>query len=149
MPIIKTNYMLASLKIWKTLEKHGKEVAPEFFDYDKEDVKEKRNKKIAYSYKEGKQTLGRIAGIINYNDACLNIEALAVEKEARGKHIGSQLLKIVEDEAIACGCKIAFVDTFNFSAPDFYKREGYTQLGAIEGYPEKGITKIWFYKKYN
>lgn len=106
-----------------------------------------KNVPVALSYVEGEKILGRIAGVIDYENGCLNIEAFAVEKEARGKGVGKQLLKDLEARASAEGCNMAFVDTLSFSAPGFYQHEGYTLLGTIDDYPEKGITKYWYYKR--
>ena len=61
-----------------------------------------------------------------------------VSKELRGKHIGSELLKAAEDEAVKRGCKYAFVDTFSFQAPEFYTKHGYKDVFALEEYPVSG-----------
>ena len=40
-----------------------------------------------------------------------------------------------ENEARQRGCKYAFVDTFSFQAPAFYKKHGYREVFTLEDYP--------------
>ena len=43
------------------------------------------------------------------------------------------------------GCKYAFVDTFSFQAPSFYKNHGYGEVFTLEAYPYTG--KRHYYTK--
>ena len=51
----------------------------------------------------------------------LEIEYLFVKEELRGQGIGSKLLQQAETEAKNRNCRFAFVNTYQFQAPDFYK----------------------------
>lgn len=51
----------------------------------------------------------------------LEIEYLFVKEELRGRGIGSKLLQQAESEAKNRNCRFAFVNTYQFQAPDFYK----------------------------
>ena len=52
----------------------------------------------------------------------LEIEYLFVKEELRGQEIGSKLLQQAESESKNRNCRFAFVNTYQFQAPDFYKR---------------------------
>ncbi len=68
----------------------------------------------------------------------LCIKFLFVSEPLRGKGIGSELLELAEREAKRRGCKYAFVDTFSFQAPAFYKKHGYREVFTLEEYPYTG-----------
>lgn len=68
----------------------------------------------------------------------LCIKYLWVSEELRGQGIGSNLLKSVEAEAVSRGAKYAFVDTFNFQAPSFYRKHGYQEVFKLFDYPYTG-----------
>jgi len=42
---------------------------------------------------------------------------------------------IAEDEARHRGAKNAYLDTFSFQAPDFYKKHGYRVFGELQDFP--------------
>lgn len=60
--------------------------------------------------------------------------------------IGSQILMQAEKTAKERGCQYAFLDTFSFQAPQFYKKHGYEQVFALEEYPLTG-KRYYFTKK--
>ena len=70
---------------------------------------------------------------------------LFVGEAFRGQGLGSRLLEAAENEARQCGCKYAFVDTFSFQAPSFYKNHGYGEVFTLEAYPYTG--KRHYYTK--
>ena len=66
------------------------------------------------------------------------------KEELRGQGIGSKLLQQAETEAKNRNCRFAFVNTYQFQAPDFYKRHGYKEVFTLQDYPYTGkdfITK--------
>ena len=75
----------------------------------------------------------------------LCVRFLFVSERFRGKGIGSRLLETAEKEAKRRGCKYAFVDTFSFQAPAFYKKHGYQEVFVLEEYPYTG--KRHYYTK--
>ena len=75
----------------------------------------------------------------------LEIEYLFVTEELRGQGIGSKLLEQAENEAKKRNCQFAFVNTYQFQAPDFYKRHGYKEVFALQDYPYTG--KRFYYQK--
>ena len=68
----------------------------------------------------------------------LEIEYLFVKEELRGQGIGSKLLQQAESEAKNRNCCFAFVNTYQFQAPDFYQKYGYKEVFALKNYPYIG-----------
>jgi GNAT superfamily N-acetyltransferase len=65
----------------------------------------------------------------------LYIDLLWVTDELRGRGHGHRLLALAEDEARHCGAKNAYLDTFSFQAPDFYRQQGYEVFGELSDFP--------------
>lgn len=76
----------------------------------------------------------------------LFIELLAVPEEGRGQGIGSKLMQMVEQFARERDCVGIWLDTFDFQAPGFYKKLGYTECGEIADYP-LGHKRHFFQKR--
>ncbi len=62
----------------------------------------------------------------------------------RGRGIGAQLMALAERQAIERGCHSAYLDTFSFQAPGFYRRLGYEAFARLP-YPPRG-ERIWMRK---
>jgi ribosomal protein S18 acetylase RimI-like enzyme len=77
----------------------------------------------------------------------LFIDWLWLSPAARGQRIGVRLLSQAERAAQERGCIGAYVDTFSFQAPDFYRNNGYEEFGRIEGLPP-GHACIWLKKTF-
>lgn len=75
----------------------------------------------------------------------LEIEYLFVKEGLRGQGIGSKLLEQAENEAKNRNCQFAFVNTYQFQAPDFYKMHGYKEAFALQDYPYTG--QRFYYQK--
>lgn len=71
---------------------------------------------------ENSRKLAGLTGEIFGNWLC--IQFLFVSEQLRGQGIGSKLLQAAKSEAKQRDCKYAFVDTFSFQAPIFYKKHG-------------------------
>jgi ribosomal protein S18 acetylase RimI-like enzyme len=65
----------------------------------------------------------------------LHVLALWVAPPSRGQRLGTQLLSRAEDEAIAKGCRYAYLDTFSFQSVGLYTSAGYEIFGSLEHYP--------------
>ncbi len=63
------------------------------------------------------------------------LDLLWVKEELRGRGYGHRLLTIAEQEARQRGAKNAYLDTFSFQAPDFYKQHGYRVFGELQDFP--------------
>lgn len=75
----------------------------------------------------------------------LFVHWLWVADAYRRHGIGSQLLGAAETAAREHGCRAAYLDTFTFQAPEFYKRLGYREVGRLNDFPP-GQSRIWFSK---
>ncbi|MFW9080822.1 GNAT family N-acetyltransferase [Pseudomonas sp. P2757] len=78
----------------------------------------------------------------------LFIDLLAVPEQGRGQGIGSKLMHMAEDLARENGCIGIWLDTFDFQAPEFYKKLGFSQFGELVDYPP-GHKRHFFQKRLN
>ena len=92
---------------------------------------------------ENNKKLAGLTGETFGNWLC--IRYLFVAEQLRKEGIGSKLLAAAESEARKRGCKYAFVDTFSFQAPEFYKKHGYKEVFTLDNYPYTG--KRHYYTK--
>ena len=65
----------------------------------------------------------------------LDLSLLWVAEPLRGRGYGERLLRAVEEEARAQGCRGVFLSTFSFQARPFYEKYGYEVFGKIPDYP--------------
>ncbi|MGW0846446.1 GNAT family N-acetyltransferase [Streptomyces sp. NPDC002787] len=77
----------------------------------------------------------------------LHLTYLWVDARHRGAGLGSHLLSRAERMAAReRGCRAARVETWDFQAPDFYRRLGYEVVCVIPDYPP-GITEYTLTKR--
>ena len=79
------------------------------------------------------QVIGGLCGRTSFD--WLFVELLIVPESLRGRGVGTELMRRAESEAIARGCRNAWLDTFEFQARGFYERLGYTCFGELPDYP--------------
>jgi GNAT superfamily N-acetyltransferase len=65
----------------------------------------------------------------------LYIDLLWVDERLRGRGFGRRLMETVEEAARQNGAAHAYLDTFSFQAPDFYRRLGYRVFGQLPDFP--------------
>lgn len=65
----------------------------------------------------------------------LYVDLMWIKEDLRGHGYGHRLLTMLEDEARKRGARNAFLDTFSFQAPEFYKKHGYQVFGQLQGFP--------------
>jgi ribosomal protein S18 acetylase RimI-like enzyme len=68
------------------------------------------------------------------------------QDEASPRGFGRQLLALAEEEARQRGAEYAYLDTFSFQAPDFYKKQGYEIFGELPDFPP-GHQRYFLSKK--
>lgn len=79
------------------------------------------------------EVIGGLYGEIFYR--WFFIELLAIPEETRGQGTGSHLMRMAEDIAREKGCVGIWLDTFDFQAPSFYERHGFTEFGRLDDFP--------------
>ena len=77
----------------------------------------------------------------------LNIDMLFVEARARRQGIAKALLEMAEQKARALGCIGAYVDTFDFQAPEFYQMQGFDCFGVLADMPP-GQQRFYLKKRF-
>ncbi|MES2939152.1 MAG: GNAT family N-acetyltransferase [Pseudomonadota bacterium] len=75
----------------------------------------------------------------------LRVEVLWVADAARRQGVGSGLLRQAEQDAIALGARGSALETFDWQAPEFYRKQGYAACGRIEDYVD-GYA-LWMFSK--
>jgi len=77
----------------------------------------------------------------------LHVTYLWVDERHRGTGLGTRLLARAEEVAAAeRGCRRVRLETWNFQAPDFYRKQGYEVVCVIEDYPP-GLTEYTLTKR--
>ncbi|WP_373187154.1 GNAT family N-acetyltransferase [Halopseudomonas sp.] len=89
------------------------------------------------------EVIGGLYGNIFYR--WLFIELLAVPEQTRGQGTGSKLLEMAEELAREKGCVGIWLDTFDFQAPAFYPKHGFTRFGQLDDFPP-GHQRYFFQK---
>lgn len=85
------------------------------------------------------------AGLIgNCYAGWLFVNLLWIHAELRRQGVGRRLIAEAERHALAFGCHSAYVDTFSYQAPDFYRKLGYDLFGTLD-YPP-GHTRFFLSK---
>jgi GNAT superfamily N-acetyltransferase len=66
----------------------------------------------------------------------LYIDLMWIKEDLRGRGYGHRLLELAEEEGRKRGAKNAYLDTFSFQAPEFYKKRGYQVFGELKDFPQ-------------
>jgi GNAT superfamily N-acetyltransferase len=100
---------------------------------------------IILSDPEAGGILGGLWGETNF--AHLHVDLLFVPETLRRTGLGRQMLLQAEQEALARGCRGAWLDTYSFQARGFYERLGYAVFGVLDDYPP-GQSRIFMRKAF-
>ena len=90
------------------------------------------------------EIIGGLYGEIFYR--WLFIELLAIPEQSRGQGTGSRLMEMAENTALERGCVGIWLDTFDFQAPAFYERHGFTEFGHLDNFPPQH-KRLFFQKR--
>ncbi|MBS0636927.1 MAG: GNAT family N-acetyltransferase [Verrucomicrobia bacterium] len=96
-----------------------------------------------------KDELGKVFGGIEafLGSESIYIDTLWVEASLQKQGYGTQLLAAAENEAKKNGCIFSLVDTWDFQAEAFYKKNGYNEIGKLDDYWH-GHSKIFLRKRF-
>ena len=95
--------------------------------------------------KEDNKIIGIITGHSYYKE--VHISDLIVIEEYRNKHIGSKLVKKVEEYFKDKGFENINLTTYNFQAPEFYKKCGF-EIEFVRENKENSKLNKYFLVKY-
>jgi len=103
-------------------------------DYNEEQAGDDSSKSLCFVLRAPDEGIvGGLIGATHYD--WLYVDLMWVKGELCGCGYGHRLLTLAEDEARRRGAKNAYLDTFSFQAPDFYKQHGYQVFGELQDFP--------------
>ena len=114
-------------------------------DYNEQQAGDDKSQLLCFVLQSPDQVVvGGVIGVIYWD--WFSLDLMWIKEELRGRGYGHRLLTLAEDEARQRGAKSAFLDTFSFQAPDFYKQRGYQVFGELEDFPP-GHQRYFFAKQ--
>ena len=115
-------------------------------EYNRSKVGGKPKESLTFFLRDaGGRIVGGVHGNYSPTGRWLYVDTLWVSERARGGGYGARLMQLVEREAVARGCTDAYLSTFSFQAPEFYRKLGYAVFGELEDFPPG--HKRYFLKK--
>jgi predicted ester cyclase/GNAT superfamily N-acetyltransferase len=90
-----------------------------------------------------RQLIAGLTGECFWNS--LYVDLLWVDDEYRRQRYGASLLRRAEELAIEHACGSVYLSTFDFQAPAFYAKHGYSVIGELANVPP-GSKRQWFCK---
>ena len=114
-------------------------------DYNKEQAGPDQGKLLCFAlFTPNQEIAGGIIGETHWQWFYINL--LWVRSDLRGQGYGHQLLALAEQEASRRGAQNAYLDTFSFQAPDFYRQHDYRVFGELRDFPA-GHHRLYFTKE--
>lgn len=93
---------------------------------------------------QSNEIIGGLYGEIFYR--WLFIELLAIPEQTRGQGTGSRLMEMAEALAREKGCVGIWLDTFDFQAPAFYQKHGFSEFAQLDNFPPEH-KRFFFHKR--
>jgi GNAT superfamily N-acetyltransferase len=114
-------------------------------DFNNQQAGDAKSKNLCFVlYAPDQSIAGGVIGETHWDWFFINL--MWITEELRGCGYGHQLLLAAEQEARQRGARNAYLDTFSFQAPDFYKKHGYQVFGVLQGFPP-GHQRIYLTKE--
>jgi GNAT superfamily N-acetyltransferase len=114
------------------------------FNADASGVADRRPLAVLVKDAQTHRTLGGVTGRTSLG--LMFLDVFFLPEALRGSGLGSQVLAMAEAEAKRRGCRAAVLYTISFQAPEFYRKHGWQQFGAIPCDPP-GTSRIFFSKQ--
>jgi GNAT superfamily N-acetyltransferase len=103
-------------------------------NFDVQQIGNRKSQRISFVVQApDMKIVGGVSGEMNWN--WLYVDLLWVKDELRGRGFGHRLMTVIENEAKKLGATKAFLDTYSFQAPEFYKKHGYRVFGELKDFP--------------
>ena len=113
-------------------------------EYDKENGVEYNFNKFSFVAKDDDKLIGFITGFSYYSEVTIN--NLVVQREYRGKGIGTKLIRKVEEYFEGKGFNNINLVTNDFQAPKFYEKCGFELEFIRKNKSNPKLTKYFFVK---
>jgi GNAT superfamily N-acetyltransferase len=113
------------------------------FNDDVTGISDRRPLVVALQDPESGETIGGAIGRTSLG--LLFLDLFFVPEALRGAGLGTEILRLFEDEGRQRGCRSAVLYTISFQAPDFYARNGWRRFGEIACDPP-GTSRIFMTK---
>jgi GNAT superfamily N-acetyltransferase len=77
-----------------------------------------------------------LAGLSGWTwaQAC-EIRILWIHSTLRGQGYGRRLMEMAEQEARSRGCKVIYLNSYSFQAPEFYRKLGFEVFARLDDFP--------------
>jgi GNAT superfamily N-acetyltransferase len=124
---------MARLKVEATHGRARREILKGLLAYNRRAAGELGHRSVTITLRERGRIVGGLAGEIFFG--WLYVSLLWISDDYRGQGFGSKLMEAAEKEARRHGIKRAWVDTFTFQAPGFYRKLGYRAFGQLKDFP--------------
>jgi ribosomal protein S18 acetylase RimI-like enzyme len=129
--------------IYGMLRAYNRACSPEF--YAARELPENAPRPLNVVAVDGQENV--VGGLIAETQfAWLKVTYLVVAAEQRHRGIGRRLMDLAEQEAVARGCRFAYVDTMDYQAPEFYRKLAYQLAGKLDDWDSHGHAKHFFVK---
>lgn len=99
---------------------------------------------ICFVIRDEREVVAGINGEMFWNN--MHISLFAVHPNYQGRGFGSQLLQRMETEAHSYSCRMIYLETLSWQAPDFYTKHGFEIVGKMDGYPIEGECQYYMRK---
>ncbi len=127
-------------------EELGKLINVEFSKYAVENDVTCNYTTFNFIAKENNEVVGILTGNSYYKE--VHIGDLIVVEQYRNKHIGSKLIKEVQNYYEGKGFENMNLSTYNFQAPEFYKKLGFHIEFIRENKENPKLTKYFLVKYF-
>ena len=127
-------------------EKYGKIIDDGFNKFALENGVNCNYKSFAFIAKEDDEFVGIITGHSYYRE--VHISDLIIIEKYRHKHIGTKLVKAVEEYYKDKGFENINLTTYDFQAPEFYKKCGFEVEFVRESKNSSKLTKYFLVKYF-
>jgi GNAT superfamily N-acetyltransferase len=131
------------LTVEKIYGEAKREVLKQLVAYNTQAAGKANYQPLAITVRDGRKIVGGLIGATFWD--WLFVELLWVAAEKRRKGLGKALLQKAETEARKRGARNAYLNTYSFQAPGFYKKLGYRQFGELSNFPA-GHKHHWLTK---
>ncbi len=114
-------------------EKDAACIEERLLEFNASQIKDYQYEQFVYKITDESGSI--IAGInCQSGGGWLYIEGLWISKEHRGQRIGEKLLAAAEKKGKEKGCHHVYLFTYDFQAPEFYVKNGYTVFSKLDNF---------------